>query len=388
VMIDKTNSDDFNVINDNVMNDNELKPTMHPGGISEGVTLTQVLKDMMETAEFDQYVCAVHHRSEGTLEYGVDTLDADFFKVVADHLVTTSGIRPLLHSYAVDAIMEGDTIKGIIMESKSGRGAILADRIIDCTGDADIAYFAGAEYRKTKKGQMMGVTTVINCSGVNKEKFIEYTDKNPATYRDWSRTWDQETLGKEDDLRSPYLDLEFKEARKKGVIPANTQNLGGSWSAITNAGEATNLNLVHLMNVDCTDVEDHAPQGKDAPPDEGEGAPHDEGDDEENLPKVVLTGGSPLEASSPGPEVPETLLPLQENPGVPVPELVSPSYLPPAGTDEEVPDEFTPDLPDDELLPEEVLDPEPEPIISRLRGSYRTPEYLRDYDLSPMTLTD
>jgi hypothetical protein len=33
--------------------------------------------------------------------------------------------------------------------------------------------------------------------------------------RDWSRTWEQETTGKEDDLRSPYLDLEFEEARKK-----------------------------------------------------------------------------------------------------------------------------------------------------------------------------
>ena len=38
--------------------------------------------------------------------------------------------------------------------------------------------------------------------------------------------------------------------------PKQTQNLGGSWSAISAAGEATNLNLVHLMNVDCTNVED------------------------------------------------------------------------------------------------------------------------------------
>lgn len=37
------------------------------------------------------------------------------------------------------------------MESKSGRRAILADRIIDCTGDADIAHLAGAEYRVTDK---------------------------------------------------------------------------------------------------------------------------------------------------------------------------------------------------------------------------------------------
>ena len=37
--------------------------------------------------------------------------------------------------------------QGIITESKSGRRAILADRVIDCTGDADVAYLAGAEYR-------------------------------------------------------------------------------------------------------------------------------------------------------------------------------------------------------------------------------------------------
>jgi hypothetical protein len=43
----------------------------------------------------------------------------------------------------------------------------------------------------------------------------------------------------------------------QGVIPADrTQNLGGSWSALTAAGEATNLNIVHLSNIDCTDVED------------------------------------------------------------------------------------------------------------------------------------
>ena len=36
-----------------------------------------------------------------------------------------------------------------------------------------------------------------------------------------------------------------------GCIPSsNTQSIGGSWSALTNAGEATNLNLAHVMEVD------------------------------------------------------------------------------------------------------------------------------------------
>jgi len=106
----------------------------------------------------------------------------------------------------------------------------------------------------------MGATAVFNCSGVDKGRFLQYTEENPRTYKDWSRTWQQEGdgTGKEDHLRSPYLDLEFEEARRRGVIPEDerTLNLGGSWSALSDAGEATNLNLVHLKGVDVTDVQD------------------------------------------------------------------------------------------------------------------------------------
>ena len=61
-----------------------------------------------------------------------------------------------MHSYAVDVIMEDNTIKGVVMESKSGRRVILAERVIDCTGDADVAFFAGAEYSKVKAGAPIG----------------------------------------------------------------------------------------------------------------------------------------------------------------------------------------------------------------------------------------
>jgi ribulose 1,5-bisphosphate synthetase/thiazole synthase len=185
-------------------------------------------------------------------------LDADFFKVVADRLITEAGVRPILHCMAVDVIFEEGSkcLKGIITESKSGRQVVLAKRIIDCTGDADIAHLAGASYRKTPKDKMLGMTTVFNASGVDKQKFLEYTEEKPATYADWSRTWAQETTGKENELRSPYLDKEFDTARELGVIPANSTNLGGSWSALSDAGEATNLNLAHLHGFDATDVMD------------------------------------------------------------------------------------------------------------------------------------
>ena len=44
--------------------------------------------------------------------------------------------------------------------------------------------------------------------------------------------------------RSPYLDKEFRAAKEQGVIPSDATGLGGSWSALSEAGEATNLNLV------------------------------------------------------------------------------------------------------------------------------------------------
>jgi hypothetical protein len=185
-----------------------------------------------------------------------ECLDADFFKIVADHLITEAGVRPYLHSFATEVIMEGDVIKGVITESKSGRNAILAKRVIDCTGDADIAHLAGAPYRKTPKEEMMGVTMVFSCAGVDKEKFLKYTRENPATYADWGQTWDQETTGKEDHLPSPYLEKEFARAKELGLIPKHIDTISGSWSALSKAGEATNLNLVHMKGIDSTDVND------------------------------------------------------------------------------------------------------------------------------------
>jgi hypothetical protein len=161
----------------------------------------------------------------GTLKWPYNEsrcLDADFFKVVADRLVLEAGIRPILHCLATEAIVENGYITGVITESKSGRQAIRARRVVDCTGDADIAYLAGADYRKTPRDKMMGVTTIFNCSGVDKQRFLEYTETNQTTYKDWSRTWKQETSGKEDMLRTPYLDLEFEKARELGVIPQDT----------------------------------------------------------------------------------------------------------------------------------------------------------------------
>ena len=203
-----------------------------------------------------------------------ECLDADFFKYVADKLIEENNIKPILHCYAVDCIIDNNTIKGIITESKSGRKAIMAKRVIDCTGDADICHFSGVPYNQLKKKDRMAVTTVFNVSGVDKKRFLEYVSKNQKTYGDWGNNnnkkiknnttiiadneldWNVSKLSKEKKLLSPYFNTEFTKAAENGLIPKSSANLNGTWSTISDAGEATNLNLVHLKGYDCTNVMD------------------------------------------------------------------------------------------------------------------------------------
>ena len=56
-----------------------------------------------------------------------------------EHSGQEAGVKPLLHRLCVSPIMDGQAIRGVIIESKAGREAILAKRVIDATGDADIA---------------------------------------------------------------------------------------------------------------------------------------------------------------------------------------------------------------------------------------------------------
>jgi hypothetical protein len=185
-----------------------------------------------------------------------EALDTEMFKYVADRLVEEAGVVPLLHCYAVEAVMDDNAIRGIVTESKSGRMALLAKRVIDASGDADIAFRAGAPCEKAPRDEMMGVTVTFSCAGVNKERFLDYVRANPTTYGDWGKNWAIETTGKEDALFSPYLEEPFSRARQDGLIPMGLTSIGGTWSTLTDAGEATGLNMVYMPGYDCTDVWD------------------------------------------------------------------------------------------------------------------------------------
>lgn len=184
--------------------------------------------------------------------------DAERFKVVADALVEENGIHPMLHRTFVAPIVEDGVLRGVITESKSGREAILAGRVVDATGDADVAARAGAPVHKTPKEQMLSASVMFSMTGVNKRRFIDTIKADPPKYRDWAGNfeWDIETSGKEDDLFSPFLRKPFKQAVEAGLIPPNLITMAGTYGTVTDQGDLTYLNLIHMGELDGTDADD------------------------------------------------------------------------------------------------------------------------------------
>ncbi|MFZ4812493.1 MAG: FAD-dependent oxidoreductase, partial [Ilumatobacteraceae bacterium] len=157
-------------------------------------------------------------------------IDAEGFKVVADVMVQEAGIHPMLHRAFAAPIMDGDRVIGIITESKAGREAILAQRVIDATGDADVAYRAGAPTHLAPRETLMAASVMFHLAGVDKRRFVEGVAADPQTYADWAGNgeWDIETSGKEDDLFSPFLHKPFQRAVKDGLIPADLTTIAGT----------------------------------------------------------------------------------------------------------------------------------------------------------------
>lgn len=76
----------------------------------------------------------------------VRSYDTSVYKCVADQWMLAAGVKLLFHAQAASVLMQGERIAALVVESKSGRQAIRANVFIDCSGDADVAAFAGVPY--------------------------------------------------------------------------------------------------------------------------------------------------------------------------------------------------------------------------------------------------
>ena len=100
------------------------------------------------------------------------TADAEAVKYVMLEMIQEAGIDVFLHCWGVDAIVDGNTIRGAVFESKSGRQAILAKAVVDATGDGDVFAAAGADFEHRTHNVGL-VSRIGNLDRVDKAKVQE-----------------------------------------------------------------------------------------------------------------------------------------------------------------------------------------------------------------------
>jgi hypothetical protein len=95
--------------------------------------------------------------------------DTAAYKRAADDLLLTKGVDVLFHALAAGVIMNRDkTIRALLIETKSGRRAVLGKIFIDCSGDGDLAAWSGAPFELGDgAGNMLYPTMMFRVNGVD-----------------------------------------------------------------------------------------------------------------------------------------------------------------------------------------------------------------------------
>ncbi|MHC4462489.1 MAG: FAD-dependent oxidoreductase [Planctomycetota bacterium] len=91
--------------------------------------------------------------------------NVDYLKVAVLDSLDQVGCKYLVHTRAIDAVVEHDRITGVVVATKRGPSVICAKAVVDCTGDADVAYYAGAETMK-EVGSLSPITLCLNLTNV------------------------------------------------------------------------------------------------------------------------------------------------------------------------------------------------------------------------------
>jgi len=101
---------------------------------------------------------------------GLIAVDPEVLKYTLTGMLLDAGAKLLLHTYITQAIIDDGAIRGVIVENKGGRSAVLARVVVDATGDGDVAASAGAAFDREE--QPLPVTLMSNLIGVDVREAI------------------------------------------------------------------------------------------------------------------------------------------------------------------------------------------------------------------------
>jgi glycine/D-amino acid oxidase-like deaminating enzyme len=98
--------------------------------------------------------------------------DTAAYKIAADELMVSAQVEVLFHALAAGVVMDSSTrVRALLIETRSGRRAVLGRAFIDCSGDGDLAAWAGAPYEKGDgRGNMLYPSTMFRINGIDPQR--------------------------------------------------------------------------------------------------------------------------------------------------------------------------------------------------------------------------
>jgi len=148
-----------------------------------GVEKRQVVKGIPQEI-IDRLIkvggCSGH--AEMTQGYNYDSvctaIDTELYKLTAFEMLAEAGVFVYVNTLLTGAIMDGQCIRGVIVESRSGREAFLAQSFVDCTAYGDLSAHAGARYTEPND---YAVCNSVGIGNVDIDKYHAFLEANQVS---------------------------------------------------------------------------------------------------------------------------------------------------------------------------------------------------------------
>jgi len=98
------------------------------------------------------------------------TYDPETLKIVWEKLASQAGVKIIYHTLVVDVVLDHGILRGVVAVNKSGFFRLMAEVVIDASGDADVAALAGAPFESAQDGPVQSLTTTFKLVNVDVER--------------------------------------------------------------------------------------------------------------------------------------------------------------------------------------------------------------------------
>jgi hypothetical protein len=175
--------------------------------------------------------------------------DAEVYKYVAQEMVLEAGADLLFHTWIVGAPAINGHITGLEAVNKSGQQVISGDVYVDATGDADVAFFSGAQIAQGRDadGATQPMTMNFRLGGVDLDAVKAYMKAHPEEF------YHTTTFDRLDSI--PYVTgvSGFSGLWQKAKLPIPRQ--GVLFFTGVRPGEV-GVNTTRIIGLDATKAED------------------------------------------------------------------------------------------------------------------------------------